>query len=209
MSENEQERQLAQSIVDPPDASAPGADGDDNCESGEYKVGKYRPPVENQYKPGQSGNPKGRPRGRRNTKTIVEQVLDEPVSIRLGEKTRTVPMFKAIVYAQAAKAAQGDARSAGLVFNLLPKTGAFMDSVAGTRQETTALGLQAVSRAPSFELFENVDQTLLSEDDKIELSRLAQIVDLGGGMTALNVTDYGRAREIVNKGRGKDITPST
>jgi hypothetical protein len=109
MSENEQERELAESIVDPPCASAHGADDDDKSE---YKVGKGRPPIEKQFRRGQSGNPKGRPRGRRNTKKIVEQVLEEPVSIRLGEKSRTVPMFEAIVYAQAAKAAQGDARSA-------------------------------------------------------------------------------------------------
>jgi len=41
------------------------------------------------------------------------------------------------------------------------------------------------------------------------LSRFQEIVDLGGGMTALNVNDFARAREIVNKGRGKNITPST
>jgi Family of unknown function (DUF5681) len=208
MSQNEQERQVAQSVVDVPGASTIAGEEDKGA-PGDYKVGKYRPPIEKQYKPGQSGNPKGRPRGRRNTKTIIERVLDEPVSVRLGEKTRTLPMFEAIVYAQAARAAQGDVRSAGLVFNLQQKTGAFMDSVAGPGQEATELEQQGGRRPLSFELFENVDQSLLSEDDKIELSRLAQIVDLGGGMTALNETDFGRARHIVNKGRGKNITPST
>jgi hypothetical protein len=27
-------------------------------------------------------------------------------------------------------------------------------------------------------------------------------------MTALSISDFGRAREIVNKGRGKDISPA-
>lgn len=49
---------------------------------------------------------------------------------------------------------------------------------------------------------------LLADDEKIELSRLAEIIDLGGGMTALSISDFGRAREIVNKGRGKDISPA-
>ena len=198
MSENEQERQVAQSVVDPPGASTIGAGGEDTGAPSEYKVGKCRPPVEKQYKPGQSGNPKGRPRGRRNTKTIIERVLEEPVSVRLGEKTRTLPMVEAILYAQAARAVQGDVRSAGFVFDL---AGDFMDSV-------TALGQQGV-RPPSAELFENIDEALLSDDDKIDLSRFQEIVDLGGGMTALNVNDFARAREIVNKGRGKNITPST
>jgi hypothetical protein len=198
MSENEQERQVAQSVVDAPGAPTIGAGGEDTGAPSEYKVGKYRPPVEKQYKPGQSGNPKGRPRGRRNTKTIIERVLEEPVSVRLGEKTRTLPMVEAILYAQAARAVQGDVRSAGFVFDL---AGDFMDSV-------TALGQQGV-RPPSAELFENIDEALLSDDDKIDLSRFQEIVDLGGGMTALNVNDFARAREIVNKGRGKNITPST
>jgi hypothetical protein len=205
MSENEQERQVAQSVVDAPGAPTIGAGGDDKGAPSEYKVGKYRPPVEKQYRPGQSGNPKGRPRGRRNTKTIIERVLEEPVSVRLGEKTRTLPMVEAILYAQAARAVQGDVRSAGFVFDL---AGDFMDSVAGAGQETTALGQQGV-RPPSAELFENIDEALLSDDDKIDLSRFQEIVDLGGGMTALNVNDFARAREILNKGRGKDITPST
>jgi hypothetical protein len=198
MSENEQERQVAQSVVDAPGAPTIGAGGEDKGAPSEYKVGKYRPPVEKQYRPGQSGNPKGRPRGRRNTKTIIERVLEEPVSVRLGEKTRTLPMVEAILYAQAARAVQGDVRSAGFVFDL---AGDFMDSV-------TALGQQGV-RPPSAELFENIDEALLSDDDKIDLSRFQEIVDLGGGMTALNVNDFARAREIVNKGRGKDITSST
>ena len=205
MSENEQERQVAQLVVDAPGAPTIGAGGEDKGAPSEYKVGKYRPPVEKQYRPGQSGNPKGRPRGRRNTKTIIERVLEEPVSVRLGEKTRTLPMFEAILYAQAARAVQGDVRSAGFVFDLAED---FMDSVAGTGQETTALEQQGV-RPPSAELFENIDEALLSDDDKIDLSRFQEIVDLGGGMTALNVNDFARAREIVNKGRGKNITPST
>jgi hypothetical protein len=205
MSENELDRQLGQSIVDAPVASVQDDDGDDQSAQSAYKVGKYHPPIETQFKPGRSGNPKGRPRGRRNTRTILEHVLGESISLRLDGKPRTVSMLEAIVYAQAANATQGDARSAGLLLSLLTKTGAFMD-VVGPGHETTAAGQH--SRLPSGELFENIDPALLSQDDRVELSRLAEIADRGGGMTALSVTDFSRAREIVNKGRGKDVTPS-
>jgi Family of unknown function (DUF5681) len=199
MFKNEQEREPAHPIVEAPSASLK-CDGDGECSAGAYKVGKWRPPIETQFQRGQSGNPKGRPRGRRNMKTIVEEALDEPVSIQVAGKLRTVPMREAIVRAHAAKAKQGDVRSAGFVFNLLPQTG----PLVGPEVEQ-----EAFSRRPSSELFENVDQTQYSVDDKIELSRIADIVDLGGGMTALNDADFGRARELVNKGRGKDVTPST
>jgi hypothetical protein len=38
------------------------------------------------------------------------------------------------------------------------------------------------------------------------LSRLAEVIDLGGDVTALSTSDFERLKQIVNKGRGKDIT---
>lgn len=35
----------------------------------DYSVGKGKPPKHTQFKPGQSGNPKGRPKGSNNLKT--------------------------------------------------------------------------------------------------------------------------------------------
>ena len=42
-----------------------------------------------------------------------------------------------------------------------------------------------------------------------DLSRLAQTVDLGGDVTAIKVSDFIRLQKIVNKGRGKNITPQS
>ena len=39
--------------------------------SGDYQVGKGRPPRDKQWQPGQSGNPPGRRKGSKNRKTIV------------------------------------------------------------------------------------------------------------------------------------------
>jgi hypothetical protein len=50
-----------------------------------YRVGYGRPPTETQFKPGISGNPKGR-----NKKApsffsgVIEQVLDEKIELRVG-----------------------------------------------------------------------------------------------------------------------------
>ena len=43
---------------------------------GSYKVGRGRPPRGSQFKKGQSGNPKGRPKGARNIATLVTRILD-------------------------------------------------------------------------------------------------------------------------------------
>jgi Family of unknown function (DUF5681) len=172
-----------------------------------YAVGYGRPPVHSRFKPGQSGNPKGRPAGRLNVKTMVERVIHQRMPIRHGKKTRDVPLLQALVHAHAVKGAKGDARSAGVVLSFLPKAGLLPDQDQTDNSSSFSIRPDGKSRASS-ELFEKLDLGLLSEDDKIELSRLAEIVDLGGGITALNVDDFARARDIVNKGRGKDITPT-
>jgi hypothetical protein len=55
-------------------------------------------------------------------------------------------------------------------------------------------------------LFENLDVERLSREELTELSRLAEVIDLGGDFTALSSDDFERAKYIVNKGRGKDVT---
>ena len=52
-------------------------------------VGYKRPPVDKQFKPGQSGNPKGRPKGRENIATILRRKLLKQVTVRDGYRTRT------------------------------------------------------------------------------------------------------------------------
>ena len=47
----------------------------------DYNVGKGKPPKSTRFKPGQSGNPKGRPKGRKNLKTELDEVLNATVML--------------------------------------------------------------------------------------------------------------------------------
>lgn len=40
-------------------------------------VTQDKPPVEHQFKPGQSGNPNGRPKGRKNLATLVREMMED------------------------------------------------------------------------------------------------------------------------------------
>ncbi len=58
-------------------------------ESREYTVGDRKPPEENRFAPGQSGNPGGRPKGAVSIVAIIRRMLDEERDdITTGEKKK-------------------------------------------------------------------------------------------------------------------------
>ena len=54
------------------------------------KTGYGNPPKHTQFKPGQSGNPAGRPKGAKNLKTDLEEEMRELIVVREGGNTKTV-----------------------------------------------------------------------------------------------------------------------
>lgn len=73
-----------------------------------YNVGFGKPPKPNQFRKGFSGNPKGRPKGRRNLATVLERTLQEKVVINENGVRRTVSKLEAAVKQLVNQAASGD-----------------------------------------------------------------------------------------------------
>jgi hypothetical protein len=83
--------------------------GDINGEKS--RVGYKNPPVQTRFKPGQSGNRRGRQKGLRNLSTDVKRMLEEPIKVTVGGKERRVSSQEAALKRLREKALKGDARA--------------------------------------------------------------------------------------------------
>ena len=86
--------------------------------SKDYDVGFGKPPKHSQFKKGQSGNPKGRPKGVKNIATDIKEELEEFVHITEGNQTKTVTKQRALIKALLSKASKGDVRAAQTLLSL-------------------------------------------------------------------------------------------
>jgi hypothetical protein len=87
--------------------------------SNKGRVGYGQPPMKSRFKPGQSGNPSGRPRGTRNVHSIVRETLTRKVKIREGDKTDKVTQFEAIMRNLTVSAMKGDPQAIKIVLTLM------------------------------------------------------------------------------------------
>lgn len=84
----------------------------------DYEVGFGKPPVHSQFKKGQSGNVRGRPKGKQNLVTVINRALNEKIQIVEKGRRKSITKLEAAVKQLCNKAAQGDARSIQQVMSL-------------------------------------------------------------------------------------------
>jgi hypothetical protein len=82
-----------------------------------YSVGWGKPPRHTQFKKGESGNRKGRPRGAKNATTVLSEELSERVVVSENGRRRRITKLRAAVKQLVNKAASGDHRSAQLLLD--------------------------------------------------------------------------------------------
>ena len=89
--------------------------------SGEYEVGKGRPPLATRWKSGQSGNPKGRPKGSRPVGAILQDIIRQKVSVTESGKTRRIPALEVMLRRLANDAMRSDQRAIKLLLSLVDR----------------------------------------------------------------------------------------
>lgn len=98
--------------------------------SGDYEVGYGKPPVETQFKTGQSGNPKGRPKNSKNFSTMMEEELNELMVIVSNGRRRSVPFMRVAVKQLKAQAIGGSLKAIITILQLAEKYGFDREQVA-------------------------------------------------------------------------------
>jgi hypothetical protein len=116
-------------------------------------VGYGRPPKEHQFPPGKSGNPRGRPKGRKNLATLVNEVLYMPVALSGAGRNRKVPLIHAGLIGAAQDALKRDLKALAFLVNL-------------------ARGLQDPDQG-------DVSQPVSAEDQKLLADALARLAHRG------------------------------
>lgn len=80
-------------------------------------VGYGKPPRAHQFKPGHSGNPKGRPKGRKNEATMLNELLFQKIKIREGGRERRITLIEAMLRRFAEDSLKGNIKAAAFLFN--------------------------------------------------------------------------------------------
>ena len=94
-------------------------------------VGYRKPPKENQFKPGQSGNTAGRPKGYKSLNTIISKVTQKKVTVRTANGFKKMSSAQALVEKTMNDALAGNQKSAQAVFAMMQAAGLGADVADG------------------------------------------------------------------------------
>ncbi|RIV83144.1 DUF5681 domain-containing protein [Aurantiacibacter zhengii] len=125
----------------------------------DYKVGYRKPPVATRFKPGKSGNPKGRPKAAKGLSTIVRDTLTQKVSVRTANGEKRISRIEAALHKTIELAMKGNPRALAQLIKLYAD--AVPDPKANADQQSPDQDLTATDIA----MLEELQRMLLAEEE--------------------------------------------
>jgi len=126
--------------------------------SNDYKVGYGKPPQSNQFKPGTSGNPAGRPKGTKNLRTDLSEELAEKIMVTESGQQLVISKQRAMLKSLMAKSIKGDTAAARALINL----------IVGIEQADAERSVVVTTSAEDLEVLQAYKERLLDEIDAEE-----------------------------------------
>jgi hypothetical protein len=102
------------------------------------KVGYAKPPKDTRWKPGQSGNPRGRPKGSKNLVTILNDALNKTLTVQENGRTRKISAREGIVMRLINAAIKGDLKAIALLLGKPSEIGRSIEPVKRITDNMTA-----------------------------------------------------------------------
>lgn len=140
----------------------------DQDKAAPYEVGYGKPPKRNQFRKGQSGNPKGKPKGTKNFATLIQDELKKKVVITEDGKRKAVTKCEVIVKQLVNKSMAGDLKAAPFLFNeIRPFDGANVnpEKIDEMSQEDRAVMQSILRRIREAQGLPSVDQSAAPQGD--------------------------------------------
>ena len=111
----------------------------------DYAVGYQRPPRATQFKPGQSGNPKGRPKAAKGLNSMAREVLTQKVPVRTSAGTKRITRIEAVFQKTIELAMKGNPRALSELLKIysmaVPDAKVERDDGVGSLEELSAADL--------------------------------------------------------------------
>jgi uncharacterized protein DUF5681 len=117
----------------------------------DYKVGYAKPPEGRRFKPGQSGNSRGRPPTPKTMSGVIARLLGQNITVPVAGKRRRMPLVEALGRQAAQEAAAGDLNALMKVV----KVALSLDSAASA--EPTEEELKSLKKWRDFEVVSFAD----------------------------------------------------
>lgn len=126
--------------------------------------GYGKPPVHSRFKPGQSGNPKGRRKKKRGdsgkTHDVLDDILNELVTVRIGDSERKITKHEYVMRALVNKALTGDVRALGRIRSIIERPDDILENTGDflIRHDDGSVTLEEyIARGHRLDTLEDID----------------------------------------------------
>ncbi|MBN8485012.1 MAG: hypothetical protein J0L50_09555 [Sphingomonadales bacterium] len=126
-----------------------------------YTVGYGKPPMATRFKPGQSGNPKGRPKAAKGLGAIVRDTLTQKVAVRTAAGEKRISRIEAALHKTLELAMKGNPRALTQVIKL------YGDAVPEAKPSVDAPALDDDLTATDLAMLEELGKILLAGEGQV------------------------------------------